>query len=534
MIVINALQGSDEWLAIRGKHHTASEAPAMLGMSKKTSRAELLRMKATGSEKEFSAWVLEVLFAKGHEVEAKARPIAESIIGEDLYPITATDDDGYLLASFDGVTMSEKTIWECKQWNEEKAQIVGLGAVPDEDLFQVVQQMVISKADHCLYMVTDGTPEKTATITYTLEESQKQRLLGGWEQFASDVEAYNPPKDAPEITGTAPESLPALRIEVTGMVTDSNLAAFKETSLAVIGGINTDLQTDADFADAEKTVKWCADVETRLEAAKNHALSQTASIDDLFKAIDEIKEIARQKRLEITKLVKTRKDAIRFDILKTGKTAFEAHIEGLNKRLGNAYLPQIVADFASAMKGRKTVDSLRNAVDTELARVKIEANAIADKISINLESLRVMAADYKFLFNDIRQIITKDNDDLIALVKMRIAEHQEEEKRKSDEAERLRLENEQRQQETAVASEPAKISPADANIPNGVTTHNPVQSFQQPANDVEATAETIKISLINNGIGQQSAKKIAALLVGGKIKNVSVVFISKTEGGNNV
>ena len=34
-------------------------------------------------------------------------------------------------------------------------------------------------------------------------------------------------------------------------------------------GINTNLESDEDFADAEKTVKWCADVEDRLAAAKH-------------------------------------------------------------------------------------------------------------------------------------------------------------------------------------------------------------------------------------------------------------------------
>ena len=35
-------------------------------------------------------------------------------------------------------------------------------------------------------------------------------------------------------------------------------------------------------------MKWCADVESRLAAAKEHALSQTATIDELFRTIDDI------------------------------------------------------------------------------------------------------------------------------------------------------------------------------------------------------------------------------------------------------
>ena len=57
-------------------------------------------------------------------------------------------------------------------------------------------------------------------------------------------------------------------------------------ALAAIRGVNRKLDTDQDFADAEATVRWCGEVESRLAAAKEHALSQTSSIDILFKAID--------------------------------------------------------------------------------------------------------------------------------------------------------------------------------------------------------------------------------------------------------
>ena len=118
MKVHNVTQGGDEWLALRAGYFTASEASAMMGASKKVSRSELLRMKATGDEQEFSRWVQENLLDKGHEIEALARPIAEKIIGEELYPATAIDDDGYLLASYDGLDMMEAACWECKWWEQ--------------------------------------------------------------------------------------------------------------------------------------------------------------------------------------------------------------------------------------------------------------------------------------------------------------------------------------------------------------------------------------------------------------------------------
>lgn len=76
------------------------------------------------------------------------------------------------------------------------------------------------------------------------------------------------------------------------MVTASNLAEWKDRAIAVFQGISQDLTTDQDFADAEKTVKWCGEIEDQLKGAKQHALSQTESIDLLFRTIDDISEQA--------------------------------------------------------------------------------------------------------------------------------------------------------------------------------------------------------------------------------------------------
>ena len=47
MKTLDLIQGSPEWLAARAQYFTASEAPAMLGLSKYKTRQELLREKAT-------------------------------------------------------------------------------------------------------------------------------------------------------------------------------------------------------------------------------------------------------------------------------------------------------------------------------------------------------------------------------------------------------------------------------------------------------------------------------------------------------
>lgn len=465
MKIIDVAQGTDAWHAARARCSTASEAPVMMSSSSKMRRNDLLHIKATGSEREYSEWVQKNLFDKGHAYEAAARPIVEGIIGEELYPITATDDDGWLLASFDGITMLEDTIFEHKMWNEALAQAVRDQDLPAEYYWQLEQQLLVSGAERAIFVCSDGTEANFEWMEYRPVAGRAKQLVDGWKQFAEDLRSYVPTVAAPEAVGRAPENLPALRIEVTGMVTASNLAAFKEHALAVFSGINRDLQTDQDFANAESTVKWCGEVEDKLKAAKAHALSQTASIDELFRAIDAISESARATRLELDKLVKARKESRRLEIKTQAEKALAEHIAVINKRLGRVQLPRIAADFAAAIKNKRTIASLQDAVDSELARAKIEANQVAEGIETNLASLRELAKDHAFLFNDAQQLVFKANEDLVALIKVRIGEHDAAEKAKAEAAaeaererirkeERERLEAEQRAQQPETVSAP--------------------------------------------------------------------------------
>ncbi len=536
MKILNVVQGEQAWHDIRGKYpHSASMAPVMMGVSKNTSRNELIQIMATGSEKEIDSYVQNVIFKKGHEVEAESRPIAESIIGRKLYPVTAIDDDDYLLASYDGITMEEDYAWECKQWNDEKADDVRNGIVPLEDYWQVVQQLCVG-AEKCLYMVTDGTEEKTVHVVMTLNPDDRKSLLAGWAQLDEDVANYQHVETAPEVIGKAPETLPALRVEISGMVTSSNLMEFRETALAVFDNINKDLQTDEDFSNAEKTVKWCGEVEKRLEATKEHALSQTATIDELFKTIDDIKAQARATRLDLKKLVQARKDAVRFEILQAGKSAMSTHIESLNKRIGKPYMPAITTDFAGAVKGKRTVSSQRNAVDTELARAKIESNEIADKIQTNLDSLRELAADYTFLFSDAATLVLKNNDDLVNVIKLRITEHKAaEEKRIEAEREKIRQEEQQKleneridleeNQQTAAAIKDATESPLNGGAQSSSAAPVQTKKNLKVTCSVRRTslAEVAKYLVDNTAINVEQAKQIAEMISTGNVPHVAFV-----------
>ena len=444
MRIIELQQGSEAWHQHRATARNASDASAVMACSPYKTRAQLLQERATGIKPDVDA-ATQARFDRGHAIEAKARVIIEEMLGQELFPVIGTTDDGYLSASFDGITMDETTVVEIKSWNESKADDVREGRVPTADVWQCVQQLAVSDADVLIYVVSDGTPERTVTTRVHPSDRDRLALIAGWEQFDRDVAAWVPEPVTQAPIGHAPETLPALRLEVTGAVTASNLDEFREHALTVIGAINRDLKTDADFADAEKTVKWCADAEARLKAAKDAALAQTESIEQAFRVIDDVTAELRRTRLDLDKLVKAEKDARKLDITKNAELDFANHIADLNLKLhdkGAGRIPGPLAGcFGHCVKGLKSLDSMTEKVTAELIRLKAEATETAMRMLSNRDSLRGDGHDWSFLFPDFAAVGAKSAEDFAALAHMRISQHKQAEAERM-EKERQRIEAE--------------------------------------------------------------------------------------------
>ena len=471
-IVHSVAQGSQEWLALRARHYTASEAPAMMGCSPYQTRNELLRQKAHGAVQEVSP-AQQRVFDAGHAAEAAFLPHAETLLGCELYPVTVTREvEGLpLLASMDGLSMDGLVGYEHKVANAATLDHVrATGTPPDHHVWQLEHQMLVTDAESILFVCSDGTDgAQSAHCHYRSHPKRRAALVAGWHQFQRDLD--NPDQIAPAApaapAGRAPESLPALRIEVTGMVTASNLSEFKQHALGAIRGLNRDLHTDQDFADAEKAVKWCATVEQRIKAAKDHALAQTASIDELFRTLEDVTSECRTARLALDKLVKGRKDEIKAELVAGGVASLRAFVAELNASMPGAYMPAVPVDFGGAIKGLRTVESIRNAVDSELARAKIEAFSISRQIHQNLGA--IAAANAPHLFADTAALVLKSTDDVLNIIRIRTdqeakraADQRAETERRIRAEEAARLEREAAQAEAQRARERIATQAAEA------------------------------------------------------------------------
>ncbi|MCC8492390.1 YqaJ viral recombinase family protein [Xanthomonas hortorum] len=498
MKTVNLIQGTPEWHAHRATHLNASEAPAMLGCSPYKTRAQLVREVATGIGEEHDDATLQ-RFADGHRYEALARPIAEQIIGEDLYPCVGTE--GKYSASFDGLTLLEETAFEHKSLNDDlrRAMVDGCKGsdLPLVYQVQMEQQAMVCGALRVLFMASKWRGDELVEqrhCWYTPNAELRARIVAGWEQFEADVAAYEHVEKAePAVSGRAPDTLPSLHIAVTGMVTASNLADFKASAMAVLSGINRELQTDDDFANAEQTVKWCKGVEERLEATKQQILGQTADIDAVFRTMDDVAAEARRVRLELDKLVKVEKDNRRTQIVANGVQSVRDHYASINAGLDAHALAvpaSLQADIGAVIKGKKSISSMQDAVGTAAANAKIAASQQAERVRANVRVLEMEMGTFAGLFHDRVQLCaTKSPEDLRNLITARITEQQrvdeqrleaQREKIRQEEAAKLAREQQEREEEQrradaqAEAARVAAAAPAPAPAPAAAPAPAPV------------------------------------------------------------
>ena len=426
MKILTSKQGSEEWINDRKNYLCASDAAAMLGLSKYKTRTELLKEKSTGVVPDINFFTKK-LFEDGHKSEELARPIVENGLGVDFYPVVGVSEiNGLkLLASFDGITLDENLAWENKLFNKDLAtQIVFNADLPDTHWPQVEHQLLVMGKGKVHFTISDGTRENTVGIMYESILERRKQVIDGWSQFEKDLANYVPVEVIEKPKANAIMALPSLNIQLHGEVVNTNLPAVQESIATFIANIKTELVTDEDFSNAEANVKFCKDAEDSLENAKKSALSQTASIDELMRTIDFIKEQLRTKRLFLDKAVVAEKDKRKLEIINGGRELLLKHID--------EFLPlqftMTAPDFANAVKGKKTLTSMQSAVNDLLAMAKIDVDAQVKIINKNQALFDKVAVNHKFLFSDLDLFINNEGELFEFKVKDRISKYELEQK----------------------------------------------------------------------------------------------------------
>ena len=401
-------------------------------------------------------------------------------------------------------------------------QQVQAGDLEPHYWLQLEHQLLVSGATRALFTTSDGTPEGTHPLWYESKPERRAQLIAGWKQFAADLAAWVPPEAKPApVTQKVVGSLPVVfDMRVEGKLVACNLEKYKPAALAYIAAINTELATDQDFADADADARFCRDSADKLELAIEQAMAQMGDINAAINTVREIAAAFDAKGLALEKLVKARKEDIKLAEVKRGQKALAEHIAALNAAMPADYMPTVPADFGAAVKNKRTVDSLRSAVNDELARAKIEASNIATRIHANVKTLEASG----LVVTDAAVLVLKAPDDLAAIIATRVAAEQQrqeaereriraEEAARADREARAKLEAEQQavlivEPKSTMAEECARPAENAANVPLirgevGVVNAG-LRIVSTPAPSARTSVPTLRIGTIKERLQHMS------------------------------
>ena len=423
MKTINLKQGSQEWHNHRLNFYNASDAAAMLGLSIYESRNDFLKRMAF-FDKDVNKFQQKI-YDRGHEYEALARPLAEKIIGDDLFPVVGiSDNHPKLSASFDGLTLLENIGFEHKTLNEKIAKVQTIDDLDEQYLIQMEHQLIVSDAEKILFLATKWNgPEliDSKHFWYFSDVVRRAKILNGWRDFEKDLNEYKA-NYKPEIVTIAKQmdALPTLQVQVKGEVLASNINAYKETAFAVLDNIQTSLKTDQDFADASEVVKWCKTAEDKLKNAKTNIINQTASIAEVLTIIEQIEKKTANKRLTLSKLIETEKEARKIELINGYRQVINETYTAFQNQTGIA--PIKTADnFANEIKNKRNLDTINDALFARTREIVALVELQMSNVLNNLDYLKNYDNSLKGLVN-VDRFITEPTDKFKLLLQASIAE----------------------------------------------------------------------------------------------------------------
>jgi len=445
--ILNLVQGSDQWLEARLNYLCASEAPVIMGESKFMTRNQLLDLKK-GWQKNPDSAFKKRLFEKGHENEDKARELLE-VETLDYFPaiVMLSEVDGIeFLASFDGLLSGRPSnlIFEHKDWNLTLAENVRNELLEPLYYWQLEHQCLVNNSDTVLFMCSDGTLENRVSMYYKSLPERRQKLVEGWKLFLSDLEDHKLEAKKEVVIAQKQEALPSITCEVKGSEVVTNLGEYIPLiRTAVEERLSVVLESDQDFADAEAFVKTLKTTRENLKGQKQKVTDAFESYSLFVNQVAETDKILQQAHSQLDKAVKQNKEAKKQAIVNNAINELNQFCSELSKNINGIQTLNFVQapDFAAALKGKRNFASMESAVEDLLAKSKLGQQEIANLIRANLDTLEELAKDHRFLFNDWSQLVVKENEDLVNLVKARIAEHEQAEaERKRQEQERIERE----------------------------------------------------------------------------------------------
>src|SRR5690606_656525 len=171
---------------------------------------------------------------------------------------------------------------------------------------------------------------------------------------------------------------------------------------------------------------------------------------------------------ELDKLVSREKENRRAEIVRAAVSSVAAHIADINATLGEHAISipsTLQGTIGAAIKGKRTLSSIKDAADSAAAQAKIDASQRAERTRACIAVLAEFP-DHAALFADRVQLCaTKTPEDLRNLAKARVTEHEQREAARLEaERERIRQEEAERIERERAAADAAQSNTAERAI----------------------------------------------------------------------
>ena len=257
-----------------------------------------------------------------------------------------------------------------------------------------------------------------------------------------------------------------LVLRITGEVQSSNLSEFEKDALEVIENINTDLDTDQDFVEAEQNIKSCNLIEIRIHNARQAALNSTEDIATLITTTERLEAKFRETRLGLNKKVKTEKGRRKSEIINKAMGQFADLI--YNSDVKHAFTLNTEA-FNNAVKNKRSLEAMQKAVDEVVESEKTLLYELGKTFSTNLIDIKQAEVNYPGLFPDKKNLAVSSHEVVAAQIESRIStfKYKQEMKEKAE-------------REKAEEAEKFKQEMKDL----AVSSHEVVQEYVSPEKDI--------------------------------------------------
>jgi len=195
--VLDLVQGSMEWKKARLEHVTASNVPAILGISPYKTALEYATELLTGQELDESE-SKEFIFQKGHAIEAAGREWCRANLGVDIVPqVVRSLDRRYLMASLDGLDSQKGIVFEAKYVGRDALNEIKSGKLKVYHDAQVQAQLLATGFEKAIYFAMDPDGD-AAVVDIVRKPDHEKKLAATLDKFWKDLKEGTLPKASPK------------------------------------------------------------------------------------------------------------------------------------------------------------------------------------------------------------------------------------------------------------------------------------------------------------------------------------------------